>query len=32
MLDTDEKLIDFIKIWRQFFIDTMNPKFLPSGW
>jgi len=31
-LDTDEKLIEFIKLWRQHFIDTMNPKYMPEGW
>ena len=28
----DEKLTDFIKGWRQFFLDTMNPRFMPEGW
>ena len=31
-LDTDEKLIEFIKLWRKHFIDTMKPKYMPTGW
>ena len=28
----EEKLPEFIKMWRQLFIDEMNPKFLPKNW
>mmetsp|Transcript_17312 Transcript_17312/g.20070 ORF Transcript_17312/g.20070 Transcript_17312/m.20070 type:complete len:110 (-) Transcript_17312:161-490(-) len=28
----EEKMSDFIKMWRQLFIDTMQPKFLPKNW
>lgn len=31
-LDTDEKIDEFIKMWRQHFIDTMHPQFMPNGW
>lgn len=31
-LDTDEKLVEFIKLWRTHFIETMKPKFMPTGW
>lgn len=31
-LDTHEKLEAFIKRWRQHFIDTMNPPYMPEGW
>jgi len=31
-LDTDEKIIEFVKTWRNHFIDTMKPKFMPEGW
>lgn len=31
-LDTDEKMTEFIKLWRQHFIETMNPKYMPKGW
>ncbi|CAD7975050.1 unnamed protein product [Amoebophrya sp. A25] len=26
------KLADFIRMWRQNFLDTESPKFLPAGW
>ncbi len=31
-LDTDEKIEDFVKLWRKHFVDTMNPKYMPVGW
>jgi len=31
-LDTDEKIMNFIKLWRTHFIETMKPKFMPIGW
>lgn len=31
-LDTDEKLSEFVKLWRNHFIETMNPQFMPDGW
>lgn len=31
-LDTEEKIIDFVKLWRTHFIETMNPQFMPTGW
>jgi len=31
-LDTEEKIIDFVKLWRKHFINTMKPKFMPTGW
>ena len=31
-LDTEVKLIQFIKLWRNHFINTMHPKFMPNGW
>lgn len=31
-LDTDEKIETFVKMWRQHFIDTMNPQYMPDGW
>jgi len=31
-LDTEEKIEDFVKLWRNHFIDTMQPKFMPTGW
>jgi len=27
-----EKIPDFIKMWRQYFLDNLNPKFLPKNW
>jgi hypothetical protein len=26
------KIPEFIKMWRQFFLDSMEPKFLPNNW
>jgi len=31
-LNTDEKIEEFIKLWRKHFIDTMQPKYMPNGW
>jgi hypothetical protein len=31
-LDTEEKIEDFVKLWRNHFIETMKPKFMPNGW
>jgi hypothetical protein len=31
-LDTDEKIVEFVKMWRNHFIETMNPQFMPTGW
>jgi len=31
-LDTEEKMVDFVKLWRRHFIETMNPQFMPNGW
>lgn len=31
-LDTEEKIEEFVKLWRTHFIETMNPKFMPYGW
>lgn len=31
-LDTEDKLRDFIILWRKHFIDTMNPQYMPDGW
>lgn len=31
-LDTDEKIMSFVKLWRIHFIETMKPKFMPIGW
>lgn len=32
LLDNDEKIRDFIKLWRKHFLDTMRPKHMPTGW
>lgn len=32
VVDNTEDLDAFIRWWRQHFIDTMQPKFLPQGW
>ncbi len=32
LIDDDEKLTNFIRDWRQFFLDTMHPRHLPKGW
>lgn len=31
-LDTDEKIFEFVKLWRTHFIETTNPQFMPDGW
>ena len=31
-LDTEEKMVDFVKLWRRHFIDSMKPEFMPNGW
>jgi hypothetical protein len=31
-LDTEEKIEEFVKLWRNHFIETMQPKFMPNGW
>jgi hypothetical protein len=28
----DEKMADFVREWRSFFFDSMQPQFLPTGW
>ena len=29
---TDGGLVGFERLWRQHFVDTMKPSFLPTGW
>lgn len=31
-LDTEEKIEEFVKLWRNHFINTMQPKYMPYGW
>jgi hypothetical protein len=31
-LNTEEKISEFIKLWRNHFIDIMKPRFMPNGW
>lgn len=31
-LDTEKKIIEFVKLWRNHFIETMKPEFMPLGW
>ena len=31
-LDTEEKIEEFVKLWRNHFVDTMQPLFMPNGW
>lgn len=31
-LDTEEKIENFVKLWRTHFIKTMKPKYMPYGW
>jgi hypothetical protein len=31
-LDSDEKIKEFIKLWRKHFIKTIKPKHMPTGW
>ena len=30
--DTEEKIMEFVKLWRTHFIETMKPKYMPQGW
>ena len=32
LIEAEDGLDDFVQLWRQNFLDTMKPKFLPSGW
>ena len=31
-LDTEEKIMEFVKLWRTHFIETTKPKHMPIGW
>jgi hypothetical protein len=31
-LDTEEKIEEFVKLWRNHFIEVTNPQFMPQGW
>jgi hypothetical protein len=31
-LDTEDKIKDFVRLWRNHFIETMQPQFMPNGW
>lgn len=31
-LDTEKKIMEFVKLWRTHFIETTNPKHMPIGW
>ena len=31
-LNTEEKIEEFVKLWRNHFIRTMKPKYMPKGW
>ena len=31
-LDDHEKIVEFVRMWRQHFVDTMKPQFMPLGW
>jgi len=31
-LDTEEKINEFVKLWRLHFVKTMKPKHMPKGW
>jgi cobalt/nickel-transporting P-type ATPase D len=31
-LSTEEMIMDFVKLWRVHFIETMQPKYMPKGW
>jgi hypothetical protein len=31
-LNSEEKIEEFVKLWRNHFIQTMQPKFMPNGW
>lgn len=32
LLDSDEKITEFIKLWRKHFIKYAKPKYMPQGW
>ena len=32
MVNEEKKLVPFVKMWRQHFIDTMKPQSLPFTW
>jgi len=31
-LDTEKKIMGFVKLWRTHFIETMKPEYMPNGW
>jgi hypothetical protein len=31
-LNTEDKIEEFVKLWRKHFIETTNPKYMPDGW
>lgn len=31
-LDNHEKIVEFVKRWRNHFVETMQPKYMPEGW
>ena len=31
-LDTEDKIEEFVKLWRNHFVDTMTPRYMPNGW
>jgi len=31
-LDTEEKIEQFVKLWRNHFLETTNPQHMPDGW
>ena len=31
-LDDHEKIVEFVRMWRQHFVETMKPKYMPLGW
>jgi hypothetical protein len=31
-LETDTDVTQFIKSWRQLFVETLQPRYLPTGW
>lgn len=31
-LDTEKKIEEFVKLWRNHFINTTNPQYMPEGW
>ncbi|EGR34369.1 hypothetical protein IMG5_014660 [Ichthyophthirius multifiliis] len=32
LLKTDDDIKDFIRMWRQYFLDIMKPQFMPPAW